>query len=306
MTLRDHQVPAETDDDEGEQADGSQQGQTGAAMREMEDEHHQQGQQPRRPLGQEGQPERGPHAVEPPARAATEARLHITTDRQGFHRGQHEVGVDGIGGQEWHRARDEDQRGQPGTLRHQAATHGEQQAGAQGEGQCDRQAHRPFVVTEGRDTGGDGPVRQRRLGEVQRLVVAAQGDEVAGMQHLQRDIGVAALVGLEQAARALEGQPEQQGEGEDGKQRVAAEQGDRRQGHVLGGSWHRIPIEKGERIAALFTTPKETGSALLRSPGWLVFHCQEGAVLRAAPRSSGRRSGRRPRGPRSRCLRRHH
>ena len=58
---------------------------------------------------------------------------------------------------------------------------------------------------------------------MQGFLVAAQADEIAGMQHLQRYVGVAALVGLPESARALETQAEEKGQGHDRQERSPAD-----------------------------------------------------------------------------------
>ena len=75
-----------------------------------------------------------------------------------------------------------------------------------------RQPRRPGRFAEEAQGRRIGPVQERRLFEV-RDAVQARDDEVAGREHLPRDLGVAGFVGLGQArARRLEPDHREQGE----------------------------------------------------------------------------------------------
>jgi hypothetical protein len=148
------------------------------------------------------------------------ARADVTENAERGRQGQQGVGGDEVGGEERQGRGRVDRRGQPGQCRGQPSPDPEQQAHGQREGQRVGRAHRPFVAAELGDAARDRPVGERRLGRVNVVVMTARGDVVAGAQHLHRHLGVAALVGLPQPARSLEGEAERQGAGERQPERV--------------------------------------------------------------------------------------
>ena len=77
------------------------------------------------------------------------------------------------------------------------------------EGEADPRA--PFVLTQQSDAAGHAPEQERRLvEEIEAGEVRQQ--PVAGGEHRHRDARVAAFIGFPEAARALEGEGEQQQE----------------------------------------------------------------------------------------------
>src|SRR3546814_14281548 len=64
----------------------------------------------------------------------------------------------------------------------------------------------PFVGAEHGDTGGNRPVGEWRLAEMGDVVAQLRRNDVAACEHVQRHRAVTALIGGEQAARALKGQ----------------------------------------------------------------------------------------------------
>ena len=101
--------------------------------------------------------------------------------------------------------------GPPGLRPEQARGGERREQHAEKAGQRGPQARAPGALPEGLERGRGRPVLQRRLLEVLEPV-QARGEPVAAGDHLARDLGVAALVGVEQVALAEIGEP---GEGED-------------------------------------------------------------------------------------------
>src|SRR5262249_49800998 len=81
-------------------------------------------------------------------------------------------------------------------------------------GEARPEAPGPFVLAEGAERGGGRPVLQGRLLEV-LVAVDARGQPVAGRDHLARDLGVAAFVGLGEMPVAQVAEPGEREEGED-------------------------------------------------------------------------------------------
>jgi hypothetical protein len=160
--------------------------------------------------------ERHPHAQQQrqvPRRCRPRAR-RLYQQRQRGHRDlqaeaqPHVERGDARHGDVQQRARLHHDRQQRGALIVQPASQREGQHQAKQAAHCRPQAHRPGVLAEQLECGGRGPVSERRLLEIFDRVEPRR-DPIAAGDHLARDLGVAAFVGIEQVRTPERQKPQQ-------------------------------------------------------------------------------------------------
>jgi hypothetical protein len=112
------------------------------------------------------------------------------------------VGGDEVRADEWQQRGRLHHRGEERVQRHQPPRHREDEERGEDAGEGGREAQRPLVPAEELHAGGEGPVGERRLGEVRDVARQPRREPVAALDHVPGDRRVAPLVRLEEAAGA--------------------------------------------------------------------------------------------------------